>query len=353
MYDRIYPGAEMFDIDGKRIYIQFPHIISHNGKFYLYGSNREFTDGKSKIWHWGIKMYESDDLYNWKDLGMIIPPDEQDKDSLLNPYSIMDAPCLIYNEKTKKWVFWMIHMDKQTAHTFVADQLTGPYTSTGSGFFPCGFKVGDFDLAHGKKGKAYIYFNNPHTQIVCAELTEDFTNVTGKYTTILHHPESVPFAREAPAHFERNGKHYLITSGTTGFFPNPSEIAIADAHMTDYINLGDPHVGDETQSSFHSQIRSVFKHPTKELYIALADRWLPDDMHVPYQMIFDYYFAHWQIRTPEAIAKAEAAFTEINVNPKTEEQNISRARCVFLPITFEGEKPTIHWKDSWKIEDFE
>lgn len=353
MYDHIYPGQALFDTEGKRIHAQFPHIAVHNGKFYLYGSNREFTDGKSKIWHWGIKMYESTDLYNWKDLGLIIPPDENDKDSLLNPHSIMDAPCLIFNEKTKKWVFWLIDMVKMMAYTYVSDQITGPYTGTGGGFFPCGFTIGDFDLAQGENGKAYIYFNNPHTQIVCAELTEDFTNVTGVYHTILHHPESVPYAREAPAYFERNGKHYLITSGTTGFFPNPSEIAVSDAHMTDYVTLGDPHVGDDTRSSFHSQVRSVFKHPTKDLYIALADRWLPDYMHVPYKLIYDYYYAHWQLRSPEAIAKAEAAIQDGNVNPNTDEQNISRAQYVFLPIEFKNERPEIHWRDSWTLEEFE
>ena len=353
MYNSIINGSPLYDTEGKRIHAQFPHIVAHEGKFYLYGSNREFTDGKTKIWHWGIKMYESTDLYNWNDLGLIVEPDEENRESVFNPYSIMDAPCLIYNEKTKKWVLWVIEMIQKKAYTFTSDHITGPYVSTGEGFFPCGFTMGDFDVAHGEEGKAYLYFNNPHTKIVCAQLTEDFTNVTGVYNTILHHPESVPYAREAPAHFERNGKHYLITSGTTGFFPNPSEVAVADAHMTDYVNLGDPHVGDETRSSFHSQVRSVFKHPSKDLYIALADRWLPDYMDVPYQLIYDYYYAHWQLRTPEAIEKAEKAIQEGNVNPNTMEQNITRSQYVFLPIVFEGDKPKIYWRENWTIEEFD
>ena len=352
MYTSIINGAPMYDVDGKRMHVQFPHIIAHEGVFYLYGSNKEFSDGKSGIWHWGVKMYRSADLYHWEEVGLVIPPDEQNRDSLLNPHSIMDAPCLIYNEKTKKWVFWVIEMVQQKAYTFVSDCLTGPYTSTGDGFFPCGFTIGDFDLAYGENGKAFIYFNNPHTQIVCAELTDDFTGVTGVYHTILHHPESVPYAREAPAHFERNGKHYLITSGTTGFFPNPSEVAVADAHLEDYVNLGDPHVGDESQSSFHSQIRSVFKHPTKDLYIALADRWLPDYMDVPYKLIYDFYYAHWQLRTPEAIEKAEGVLKARSVDPNTETQDVSKAECVFLPIVFDGEKPTISWRERWTIEEF-
>ena len=41
-------GKPSFDTDGK-MYAQFPHIIYHNGKYYLYGSNKEFSDGKSGI----------------------------------------------------------------------------------------------------------------------------------------------------------------------------------------------------------------------------------------------------------------------------------------------------------------
>ena len=41
--------------------------------------------------------------------------------------------------------------------------------------------------------------------------------------------------------------------------------------------MGDPHVGDARHTSFDSQICSVFRHPLKkDLYIALADRWLTD-----------------------------------------------------------------------------
>ena len=101
----------MHDIDGKRMHVQFPHIIYHNDKYYLYGSNKEFSYGKG-IWHWGIKMYESEDLYNWKEVGIIIPPNETDESSPLHPSKAMDAPCIIYNAKTQKWVCWLIEMNE-------------------------------------------------------------------------------------------------------------------------------------------------------------------------------------------------------------------------------------------------
>ena len=106
----------------------------------------------------------------------------------------------------------------------------------------------------------------------------------GYYSTHfpLHHP---PMVREATAHFEREGKHYLITSGTTGYYPNPSQAAVAETWHGPYEVLGNPHPSDKTYTSFHSQISSVFKMPGKKnLYIALADRWMPEAMDLDYNI---------------------------------------------------------------------
>ena len=80
--------------------------------------------------------------------------------------------------------------------------------------------AGDFDLVvDPTDGKAYYYFERVHSELICADLTADYTDVTGYYST--HFPRMQPsFVREAPAHFWRNGVHYLITSGTSGY-PQP------------------------------------------------------------------------------------------------------------------------------------
>jgi hypothetical protein len=107
-------------------------------------------------------------------------------------------------------------------------------------------------------------------------------DVTAHYST--HFPRSnPPFVREAPAHFVRNGRHYLLTSGTTGYRPNPSEAAIATDWHGPFQVLGDPHPGDPSRTSFHSQISCVFRvRNKKDLYIACADRWLPEYMDAQY-----------------------------------------------------------------------
>lgn len=209
--------------------------------------------------------------------------------------------------------------------------------------------AGDFDLAVAEDGKAYYYFERVHSELICADLTDDYTDVTGYYSTHfpLIHP---PYVREAPAHFIRKGKHYLITSGTTGYFPNPSEVAVANTWHGPYTVQGDPHVGDESRTSFHSQISSVFKVPgKKDLYIALADRWLPPAMDIGYNVygpMFASFFNPDLQTDMENMAKNEEKIRGV-----VEETQI--ADYVWLPLRFEGERVWIDWKDEWRIEDFE
>ena len=47
-------------------------MIYVDGTFYWYGENKEKSFSEYKIWHWGVRLYSSKDLYNWKDEGIII-----------------------------------------------------------------------------------------------------------------------------------------------------------------------------------------------------------------------------------------------------------------------------------------
>jgi hypothetical protein len=350
-YDSIRPGQIWLDTKGERIQAHGGSLMYLDGSYYWYGENKEFTDPEKGIWHWGVRCYRSDDLYNWEDLGLIIPPEPDDPDSSVNPHSMMDRPHIIYNGRTKKFVCWLKIMQKdgsQSETVLTADKLTGPYTKVREGLYPLGMSAGDFDLAVAPDGKAYYYFERVHSETVCADLTDDYTNVTGYYST--HFPRShPPYVREATAHFVRNFKHYLITSGTSGYMPNPSEAAVADTWHGPYTVLGDPHVNDPSRTSFHSQISSVFKGPgKKELYIACADRWMPNAMDVPYEFyekIYDTLF------DPDATeAERQDAMKKMSVIPR---EKTREADYVWLPIRFDGDRPVIEWYDEWKIEDFE
>lgn len=195
-------------------------------------------------------------------------------------------------------------------------------------------------------GKAYYYFERVHSETICADSTEDYTDVTGYYSTHFPHV-APPDVREATAHFTRNGKHYLMTSGTTGYLPNPSEVAIADTWHGPFTVLGNPHPNDLSKTSYHSQISCVFKVEGKEdLYIAMADRWVPDHMDLEYEK---YAEAFRKLFAPDY--KGEKVFDEKFGNDAT--RNTSIADYVWLPIRFDGEMAYVEWKDEWRIEDYE
>lgn len=345
----IYPGKVWLDTNGNRIQAHGGSIMYIDGVYYWYGENKEKTDGVNGIWHWGAKCYSSTDLYNWEDRGIIIPPEPGDPTSSLHPESCMDRPHIIYNKKTKKYVCWMKIMNKdsfqtQTETVMVANHILGPYTKVKEGLQPLGMNAGDFDLAVAEDGKAYYYFERVHSETICADLTEDYTDVTGYYST--HFPRKhPPYVREATAHFKRKGKHYLITSGTTGYLPNPSEVAVADTWHGPYKVLGNPHVGDESQTSFHSQISCIFKvEGKKDLYIACADRWLPQNMDKEYPIYEEMFNS---IYSEE---EKEFDFSRMGEEPV---QNTSIADYVWLPLRFDGDMVYIDWKDEWRIEDYE
>ena len=231
----------------------------------------------------------------------------------------------------------------QASTVLVADSLLGPYRIVRTGLRPLGMNAGDFDLVVAPAdGKAYSYFERVHSELICADLTDDYTNVTGYYSTHFPHPHP-PYVREAPAYFFHKGLHYLFTSGTTWYYPNASEVANAKTYHGPWSVLGNPHPDDPTGTSFHSQISSVFKHPhKKELYIALADRWLPNlPPDAPNMM--DQFAKYFGGDSGRAAQEA----SQIPAYPDT-----SIADYVWLPVRFDGEMAYLDWQDEWRIEDY-
>lgn len=105
-------------------------------------------------------------------------------------------------------------------------------------------EVGDFDLyVDTESGKGYVLSEKPHTCIYCAEMNNEYTDAQGKYNEHFQHI-GPPESREAQAHFVRNSIHYMITSGTTGYFSNPSEVSVAKRVDGEYKILGNPHRND-------------------------------------------------------------------------------------------------------------
>ena len=352
MLDAFYPGKPWLDTEGKRIQAHGGSLLYHEGTFYWYGEDKTLTDGISPIWHHGVRLYASRDLYNWEDKGTILKVSE-DPMNPMHPHRIMDRPHILYNTGTKQFVMWVKFAGNaenpgdwrdQYMGVAVSEDIEKPFRMVRT-LHPLGMNSGDFDLmADPADGKGYIVFDRVHTEMVIADLTEDYTDVNGYYSS--HFPKGhPPYTREAPAYFYRQGTHYLLTSGTTGYFPNPSEIAASGLMHGPWQELGDPHIGDPGHTSFDSQICSVFRHPLKkDLYIALADRWLVD---LPEKRpdIAGYFDA--QFSGNHAVLADLEGLDHLSAN------NTSLADYIWLPILFEQVRPCIRWFDSWRTEDFE
>lgn len=350
MYSFIRPGKVWYDTEGKRIQAHGGSILYAENKFWWYGENKEGITGRAtgercKNWHHGVRLYSSEDLYNWRDEGLIVPESDDEKNPF-HPANIMDRPHILYHEKNKQYVLWA-------------------KTSIG-GFSSAGFSVcvgdslkslryvgevnvaphhgGDFDLFI-DGDKAYAVFEFPHSEMILRELNEDYTDFAEKWSTHLPE-ESPPTVREAPAYFTHGGRKFLLTSGTTGYYPNPTvAYDITDLHG-EWKDLGKTCKNDVKKNSFHAQFSSVFHHPhIPDLYIALGDRWLTDlteDLPDMEATFYDRYSPN---------GKKEFDWKQMKF---LSEENTSEANYVWLPIRFDDKgDPYIEWRRAWTVEEFE
>ena len=116
-----------------------------------------------------------------------------------------------------------------------------------------------------------------------------------------------------------------------------------------YRVLGDPHPDDPTHTSFHSQISCVFRvENKKDLYIAVADRWFPEHMDIPYE---SYAKVLREMFDPEATEESrEKAKDGLRFLPV---ENSAVADYVWLPVRFEGDMCYLAWKEEWRLSDYE
>ena len=320
-------GTIWHDTEGNTIQAHGGMILEHEGMYYWYGENKEKTTGKDDIWHWGVRCYSSHDLYNWKDEGIILEPAADFSDPM-HPQRIMDRPHILYNRRTGQFVMWVkfagtaqepTNWQIQYMGVAVSEDITKPFRMVHT-LRPLGMETGDFDLwADPRDGKGYFIADRVHTEVVIADLTDDYLGVTGYYSSHFPHTQP-PLAREAPAFFKWEDKYCLLTSGTTGYNPNPTEIAVARLMHGPYEVLGEACVNDVKHTSFDCQFSSVFPHPTRYgLFIAIGDRWMAKTTRMP---------------------------------DGHEEAETSEAAYIWLPVRFDGDRPYLEWRDEWSLDEY-
>ena len=345
MNNSIKIGQVYLDTEGKRIEAHGGYIFYENDTYYWYGENKEKTFGKSKMWTYGIKYYSSKDFYNWKDEGFLIEASNDKKDPMFYERRI-DRPHILKNDRTNKYICWIKYNDNATFAIYEADKFSGPYTLVKKDYQILNKKCGDFDFNFDENNHPYIFVEVDHKDLLSMKLSDDYMDVVGEAT---YHYKDIkpPFTREGVACFKKDNRYYLLTSGMMGYVPNPSEIAVSDNISGPYEIIGDPHVDEAGVSSYNSQVSCIFKDPKSGMYISIADRWVPEfvvDKQVHDKLtraIASNYYKEYKASLKEKLWMMKS--------PLMGKANTSIANYVILPISFEDDRPVIHWQDEWRI----
>ena len=307
--------GQWLDTDGNPINAHGAGMLYHNGKYYLYG---EYKVGKTILPEWaswecyrtdvtGVSCYSSPDLRNWTFEGVVLKA-ENEPSSDLHRSKVLERPKVVYNPSTGKFVMWA-HVEsadysKAAAGVAVSDSPAGPFTYLGS-FRPNNAMSRDQTVFVDDDGKAYQLASSENNQTMYInELTDDYLRPTGRFTRNF-----IGASREAPAVFKRGGKYYVLTSGCSGWDPNVAQIAVADSIMGPWTVIGDPCRGPEADKTFYAQ--STYVQPVAgkdDCYLAMFDRWNKTDLE--------------------------------------------NSRYVWLPIVWEGDHPTIPWRDTVNLDSF-
>lgn len=340
---QIRPGRVWLDDAGKRIEAHGGSVIRVDGTYYWYGEDKSHTDGKSKIWTWGVRCYSSHDLVTWHDEGYLVDPELNNPASPFFPERRLDRPHII-RRPDGQFVMWCKFSDTGSFTILTAPQILGPYTQVKDGYQPQNRHIGDFDLYVDPSGHGYLFTDADHTDSLAYRLDDAMTGVEGEPVTIYHGLHA-PKSREGLCHFVHDGRHYLLTSGMSGYVPNPSEIAVADDPMGEWTVLGDPSVDDPSGATFNSQASCVFDAGNGRL-IMMADRWVPDYVMTQAKTdalgrVISAHFDHSIKVGPQDIALLQGA-------PLGGNADTSKAVYVWLPIDFDSQMPQIRWKDAWK-----
>lgn len=349
------PGEIWEDNNGVHINAHGGGMLHYDGKYYWFGEHKIAGDAGNKA-QVGVHCYSSEDLYDWTDEGVALSVVE-DSSSLIDKGCIIERPKVIYNAKTNKFVMWFHHELKGKGYTAamtglaVSDQVTGPYhyvisINPNAGVWPMNYPdslkndertlegvkrkdplwkdivvdgfflrrdynkgqmARDMTLFVDKDGTAYhIHSSESNQTLHIAQLTDDYLGFTGLYTRALEGESN-----EAPAIFKRGDNYYLISSGCTGWSPNPARSAVAPHPLGPWQELGNPCRGveEDVNTTFYSQSTYILPIQGKEdAFIYMGDRWTPD--------------------------------------------NAINGRYIWLPIEWEGDKPILRWYDQWDLSVF-
>ena len=298
-------------------------ILCHRNVYYWFGEHKtEGWEGRL-AWH-GVHAYQSGDLKNWIDRGIVLPVVD-DPDSPIRRGCRIERPKVMFCEKTGKFVMYFHSTDEN--HTLarcgvaIADHPEGPFTflyakRPEKGCWPLDVTPEDKDpktiaacppseqLCNGEnetspksnilgrdfaggqmardmtlfidddKTAYHIYASEQNSTMHISRLTDDYIEYDGAYIRVFQNRWM-----EAPVMFKNNGRYYLLMSGCTSWAPNTARGAYADHIFGPWTEFGNPCEGSDPDNiagaeiTFGGQGACAFAHHGK--VIVMLDRWNP------------------------------------------------------------------------------
>lgn len=270
-------GQIWCDDKGEPIQAHGGCIINYENIWYWYGEHKGIDNvpGQTRTDVIGVSCYSSSNLQSWHYEGLALTADEsENEDSLLRADCVCERPKVIYNEQTKKFVMWM-HLDDADyycakAGVAISDTPQGPFKMIRE-IHPNRQDCRDMTLFQDGKKAWLIHSSNWNKTLNISELSEDYTDVTGTYISVLINQE-----REAPTLIKKDDMYYMVTSGCTGWEPNSALYAVSSKMMGQWKLIDNPCEGKNYRETFWGQSAYIFQ--IEERAYVLLDHWKPYDL---------------------------------------------------------------------------
>lgn len=257
---------------------------------------------------------------------------------------VVERPKVVYNEKTDKYVMWW-HQDGPTVGKYtvasagiaISDSPTGPFKYLGTtrmpetGYYPNGNGEGmlrDMTVFVDDDSTGYVIFaSEENATIIIQKLNKEYTGPSGDIEGVDYVRIFQGQYREAPAMFKDGETYYLITSGQSGWNPNPCKYSVSqngifgDWSAPEFFCVDDIDLNGNLASlqkdgtTFRSQSTNVLSYRDENgnkvdgKFIYMGDRWL--------------------------------------------RENLKDSRYIWLPIELDSETGTLtmKWRDVWNFEE--
>ncbi|MFT9038755.1 glycoside hydrolase family 43 protein [Schleiferilactobacillus harbinensis] len=279
-------GQPWTDDAGDLIQAHGGMILHHGNTYYWYGENKGVdnyrnAEGVNMVPFIGISCYTSPDLLTWHHAGIVLN-EASDPTNTLTKESICERPKVLYDAERDRFVMWCHYdtPDYKYAGNLVAiaDNPTGPF-QVQKVLRPNGKESRDMTVYQDGEHTYLIHSSDMNKTLYFSEMTPDLTDFTG-----FNAKAFVDQEREAPTVFHDGDWYYTITSGCTGWKPNPALFSRSHFLFSNQKLIDNPCVGPRARTTYDGQPTYVLT--VNGQYYLMLDHWQRFDLkHSGYSIL--------------------------------------------------------------------